>query len=327
MRCVKMSKPKFTLKELLIIQIAREIKDGDIVIIGQGLPIMAGCLAKKTHAPNAILATEAGMFDYIPHIAPLHIADPTCTRGYTYSTDLFDQFTVLCYRGYVDVAVLGAAQIDKYGNINSTVIGSYLNMEKKDIRLPGAGGAPDFAAYAKKVIITLLGGEFVEKLDYFTSPGYLTGGTSRDDTGAFQPGTGPSLIITTQAIFKFDTQTKELYLDAVYPGVKVEEVKAKVPWDLKIADHLREIPLPTQEEIEFLRNFSPQGTASNQVNMEILAAAVKAFTEGGREFKRKKLLLEQKAIQKESAKQPQVEPPLEAQAEPQVEKEPDKEPQ
>jgi glutaconate CoA-transferase subunit B len=306
---VKMNKPKFTLKELLIIQIAREIRDGDIVIIGQGLPIMAGCLAKKTHAPNAILATEAGMLDYVPHIAPLHIADPTCTRGYTYSTDLFDQFTVLCYHGFVDVAVLGAAQIDKYGNINSTVIGSYLNMDKKDIRLPGAGGAPDFAAYAKKVIITLLGGEFVQKLDYFTSPGYLTGGTSRDDTHAFIPGTGPSVVITTQAVFKFDDKTKELYLDAVYPGVKVDDVKAKVPWDLKIAEHLREIPLPTQEEIEFLRNFSPQGTASNHVNMEILAAAVKAFTEGGHEFKRKKLALEQKAAQqKELAQAQQADP-------------------
>jgi glutaconate CoA-transferase subunit B len=305
-----MSEPKFTLKELLIIQIAREIKDGDIVIIGQGLPIMAGCLAKKTHAPNAILATEAGMFDYIPHIAPLHIADPTCTRGYTYSTDLFDQFTVLCYRGFVDVAVLGAAQIDKYGNINSTVIGSYLNMDKKDIRVPGAGGAPDFAAYAKKVIITVLGGEFVEKLDYFTTPGYLDGGTSRDDTGAFQPDTGPYMIITTEAIFKFDAQTKELYLDAIFPGVNIEQVKAKIPWDLKIVENLRKIPLPTEEEIEFLRNFSPQGTASNQVNIEILAAAVKSFTEGGREFKRKQLLLQQKA--KETAKAPPPKVPQEA---------------
>jgi glutaconate CoA-transferase subunit B len=301
-----MSNTKFTLKELLIIQIAREIKDGEICIIGQGLPIMACSLAKRTHAPNAILATEAGIFDYIPHIAPLHIADPTCTRGYTYSTDLFDQFTVLCYRGFVDVAVLGAAQIDKYGNINSTVIGSYQNMDKKDIRLPGAGGAPDFAAYAKKVIITLLGGQFVEKLDYFTTPGYLEGGTSRDDTGAFIPGTGPSMVITTEAIFKFDEQTKELYLDAIYPGVSIEQVKAKVPWDLKIAENLREIPLPTEEEIEFLRNFSPQGTASNQVNLEILAAAVKAFTEGGREFKRKQLLLQQKAKETGKASPPKV---------------------
>ena len=308
-----MSNTKFTLKELLIIQIAREIKDGEICIIGQGLPIMACSLAKRTHAPNAILATEAGIFDYIPHIAPLHIADPTCTRGYTYSTDLFDQFTVLCYRGFVDVAVLGAAQIDKYGNINSTVIGSYQNMDKKDIRLPGAGGAPDFAAYAKKVIITLLGGQFVEKLDYFTTPGYLEGGTSRDDTGAFIPGTGPSMVITTEAIFKFDEQTKELYLDAIYPGVSIEQVKAKVPWDLKIAENLREIPLPTEEEIEFLRNFSPQGTASNQVNLEILAAAVKAFTEGGREFKRKQLLLQQKAKETGKATPPKVpqEPPEE----------------
>ncbi len=317
-----MSENKFTLKELLIIQISREIKDGNIVIIGQGLPIMAGCLAKKTHAPNCILATESGMFDYIPHIAPLHIADPTCTRGYTYSTDLFDQFTVLCYRGYVDIAVLGAAQIDKYGNINSTIIGNYLNPDKKDIRLPGAGGAPDFAAYAKKVIITLLGGEFVEKLDYFTSPGYLTGGTSRADTGAFHPGTGPSMVITTEAIFKFDEQTKELYLDAIYPGVGIEQVKSKIPWNLKIAEKLREIPLPTREEIEFLRNFSPQGTASNQVNMEILAAAVKAFTEGGPAAKRKKLAEQkekekQQATIKESPKEPEKESKTETANEPQ----------
>jgi len=278
---------KFTLKELLIVQIAREIKDGYIVVIGQGLPIMAGCLAKKIYAPNCILTTEAGMTDYQPHIAPLTISDPTCTKGYSYSSDLFDQFTVLTYRGYCDLAVIGAAQIDKYGNINSTVIGNYLDMERKDLRLPGAGGAPEFAAYAKKVIITCLGGKFIEKLDYMTTPGYLSGGTSREATGAFPENSGPYMVITTKAIFKFDERTRELYLDAVFPGVKVEDIKKDIPWELKVADQLREIHLPTPEEIEFLRNFSPQGTASNQVNLEILSNAINEFMKGGMAYKRK----------------------------------------
>jgi glutaconate CoA-transferase subunit B len=144
------------------------------------------------------------------------------------------------------------------------------------MRLTGAGGAPDFIAYAKETLLTLKGGEFVERLDYLTSPGYLGGGEERDRCGLFPPGSGPSMIISSEAVFRFVPKTKEVFLQSLLPGADLHRVRAKVPWDLQVADPLRPFPTPTAEEIEYIRTFAPQHCVPREIMMEL---AVKKFLE------------------------------------------------
>ena len=264
---------KATKEELMIIAVAREIKDYERVLLGVGLPTTAGGLAKASHAPNALLMTEAGIIDFKPLVPPNHIADVMCLRGYSYALDLFNTFTTINYRGFVDKAILGVGQVDKYGNINTSFMGG---TSKTGMRLTGAGGAPDFVSYAKETILTLRGGEFVEKLDYLTSPGYLGGGDERDRCGLFRPGSGPSMMISTEAIFRFDKKTKEVYLESLLPGVDLNQVKSKVPWDLQVANPLKPFPTPTDDEINYIRDFAPQHCIPRQNTMEL---AVKKFLE------------------------------------------------
>ena len=259
-----MSRP-YTLNELLIIIVAREIHNYDRVILGVGLPTTAGALAKALHAPQAVLMMESGIIDFEPLVPLNHIADAHACRGFSYATDLFSTFT-MTYRGFVDVCFLGVGQVDKYGNVNTTVIGDYY---QPSLRLPGSGGAADFISYAKRTILTMRGGEFVEQLDYLTSPGYLEGGDSRDQSGLFPPGTGPALLVSTKGVFKFHPESKELYLAQVHPGVTVEEVRKDIPWDLKIAGDLTKTEPPTAEEIEFIRRFAPAEVVGRSLRLEL----------------------------------------------------------
>jgi len=265
--------PKATRQELMIIAVAREIKDYERILLGVGLPTTAGGLAKASHAPHCVLMTEAGIIDFKPLVPPNHIADVMCLRGFSYALDLFNTFTTINYRGFVDKAILGVGQVDRYGNINTSFMGG---TPKTGMRLTGAGGAPDFISYAKETILTLKGGEFVEKLDYFTSPGYMGGGDERDRSGLFHPGSGPSMMISTEAVFRFDPQTKEVYLESLLPGVDLQIIKSKVPWDLRVADPLKPFPTPTGEEIDYIRTFAPQHCIPREVMMEL---AVKKFFE------------------------------------------------
>jgi glutaconate CoA-transferase subunit B len=265
--------PKATRQELMIIAVAREIKDCERILLGVGLPTTAGGLAKATHAPNSVLMTEAGIIDFKPLVPPNHIADVMCLRGFSYALDLFNTFTTINYRGFVDKAILGVGQVDRYGNINTSFMGG---TAKTGMRLTGAGGAPDFISYAKETILTLKGGEFVEKLDYLTSPGYMGGGEERDQSGLFRPGSGPSMMISTEAVFRFDRKTKEVYLESILPGVDLQKVKSKVPWDLRVADPLKPFPTPTEEEINYIRTFAPQHCIPREAMMEL---AVKRFFE------------------------------------------------
>jgi glutaconate CoA-transferase subunit B len=175
----------------------------------------------------------------------------------------------MTYRGFVDVCFLGVGQIDKFGNVNTTVIGDY---DKPTLRLPGSGGAPDFFSYSKRTVLTMLGGNFVDKLDYLTSPGYLDGGDSREKSGLFPKGSGPSMVLTTKGVFRFDPVTKEIYLSQVHPKVAVEDVKRDVPWELKVADDLSETPRPTDEEITFMRKFAPNMVISRELMLELTLA-------------------------------------------------------
>jgi glutaconate CoA-transferase, subunit B len=265
-----MSKP-YTLQELLIIAVAKEIHDHENVVLGVGLPTTAGALAKALYAPNATLMMESGIIDFEPLLPLNHIADAHACRGFSYGTDLFSAFT-MTYRGFVDVCFLGVGQIDKFGNVNTTVIGDYY---KPTLRLPGSGGAPDFFSYSKRTVLTMLGGNFVDKLDYLTSPGYLDGGDSREKSGLFPKGSGPSMVLTTKGVFRFDPVTKEIYLAQVHPKVTVENVKKDVPWDLKVAENLSETPRPTDEEIAFIRNFAPNMSMSRELMLELTLANVK----------------------------------------------------
>lgn len=260
-----MSKP-YTLQELLIITAAREIHDFENVILGVGIPTTAGALAKTLYAPHATLMMESGIIDFKPLLPLNHIADVHAIRGFKYATDLFSMFT-MTYRGFVDVCFLGVAQVDKYGNVNTTCIGDYYHPKK---RLPGAGGAPDFISYAKRTVLTMLGGEFVDKLDYFTSPGYLSGGRTRDDSGWYPHGSGPKMIISTQGVFRFDPETKEIYLAQIHPRVHVEDIVKKVPWKLNIASDLTETVPPTAEEIEFIRHFAPAQAMGRKLSTELV---------------------------------------------------------
>lgn len=245
---------RYSLDELISMAVAREINDYENIIIGVGIPITACILAKGLHAKNAILMTESGLIGFDPLIPVVGIADVGASRGFSYSTDLFSMFTTHTYRGFVDKCFLGCGQIDKFGNINSTAIGDYKNFTK---RLPGSGGAADFISYAKQTVLTLNRGQFVEKLDYFTSPGYLDGGDSRDSSGHFLQGSGPSTVVSRKGVFKFDPVSKEMFLASNHPGIAVKEIRKDIPWDLKVSPDLTETKPPTAEELSFSRKFNP----------------------------------------------------------------------
>lgn len=264
-----MSKP-YTLNELLIIAIAKEIHDYENVVLGVGIPMTSGALAKALYAPHCILMMESGIIDFEPTVALNHIADCLSCRGFSFATDLFSTFT-MAYRGFVDVCFLGVAQVDKYGNLNTTVIGDY---DAPKIKLPGSGGAADFISYSKRTILTMRGGEFIEKLSYRTSPGYLDGGDSRDRTGHFPKGTGPTKLISTKGVFEFDPVTKEMFLAKIHPGVSLAEIKKKVPWDLKVSPDLVETERPTDDEINFVRRFAPTESVGKNLANELAIASM-----------------------------------------------------
>ncbi len=262
---------KITKEELLVIAAARQIKNGDVTILGIGLPILAGAVAKATHAPRAVLMMESGIVDFEPRVLPTNVADATCTRGYGYAIDLFSVFTTIAYAGYLDKAFLGVGQVDRYGNLNT----SFLGRPPYAQRITAAGGAPEFIAYAKETILSMKGKGFVEKLPYLTSPGYLGGGNERQKSGRFTPGSGPSILLTPKSIFKFDSVTKEMYLDALFPGISVKDVQADIPWKLKLAEEIKSFPIPTDEEIHFLRRLSPLSAFQNTLAAEMTAAYYK----------------------------------------------------
>lgn len=256
---------KYTESEIIVANAAREIEDGDIVVIGQGIPMAAGVLAKATHAPNCIILTEAGLVDIDPFRNPLHIADPTCTRGYAYSCDMIDVFATIVNRGLVDVTFLGVGQMDRFGNMNSTVFGDYDDFR---MRMMGAGGAPEFFGYARKAVLTMRGGRFVEKVDYVSSPGYLDGGDARDRAG-FPPESGPKVVYGTRGVFRFEEESKEIYLAGIFPGRSLEDIRAEVPWDLEVAADLEELPAPSQEEVDLIREFAPEIAAGRKLQVEL----------------------------------------------------------
>ncbi|MHA1229584.1 MAG: CoA-transferase subunit beta [Candidatus Helarchaeota archaeon] len=244
---MKIKKIKLSYEEIICSAAARELNDGDIVFVGQGYPILAALLAKKS-GKNLTLIMEGGIIEFDLYRPPIHIADMTSMKGCAAACELIEIFTYYLFGGYIDVGFLGASQIDKYGNINT----SYQSFPDK--RIAGSGGANEIGGYAKKIVIIMRHGRFVDKLPYITTPGWLDGGNSREEAGL--PG-GPYAVITRKGVFKFEKDTKEIYLESIHPNVNLKKLLKSVPWDLKVADDLKTTPLPTEEELNILRNWAP----------------------------------------------------------------------
>lgn len=246
----------YSASELMIINAARLLKDGDIVFVGVGQPNLACNLAKRTHAPNLLMIYEAGVIGAQPKRLPLSIGDPTLVSGATAVCSMYDIFSLYLQRGNVDVGFLGGAQIDRFGNINATVIGDYLHPK---VRLPGSGGSKEIAAWAQRCYIMTSHQKrrFPERCDFRTSAGFLDGNPERQKIGL--PGRGPLAVVTDLGILEPD-QSGELILTALHPGKTVEEARANTGWDLKWAENLRITEPPSDHELAILRDeLDPQG--------------------------------------------------------------------
>jgi glutaconate CoA-transferase, subunit B len=237
---------------------AQELRDGATVFVGIGLPNLACNLARATHAPNLVLIYESGAVGAAPERLPVSIGDPALVTGSLMVCSMADVFQLFLQRGRIDVGFLGGAQIDRYGNINTTVLGPY---DRPRVRLPGAGGAPEIAIHAKRTLVVtrLEKRAFPESVDFVTSPGHRMHGRSRRDLG--MPGGGPVRVITDRGILDTDPERDgELVLTAVYPGVTVAELKADVGWDLRAREPLREVEMPSDEVLWVLREqLDPDG--------------------------------------------------------------------
>src|SRR3954451_4074617 len=219
---------QYTLNELMVVAAAREIKEGEIVFVGMRLPLIAFVVAKKTHAPNAIGLFENGVMRSTPAAELIYtMADPPNILGATQCLDMLSVMGLL-QSGRVDLGFLGAAEVDRYGNLNSTQVQGPQGM----IRLPGSGGACDIASLAHRFVVLLdhKKERLPERVSFMTSPGYGDGRDWRKKVGL--PRGGPSAVITTKAILRFD-RDGEAYLDSVHPGIKIEDVLSNTGWKLK----------------------------------------------------------------------------------------------
>jgi glutaconate CoA-transferase subunit B len=247
----------YTPSELMIVSAARALESKRVVFVGVGLPNIACNLARRSHSPHMELVYESGVFGAHPARLPLSIGDATLVSDATSVVSMADLFLFYLQGGLVDVALLGGAQIDRYGNLNTTVIGDY---HRPKVRLPGSGGACEIAINSKEIfmIMRLKKRAFVEKLDFVTSPGYLDGGDSRQRLNL--PGRGPTLVITDRALFNFDGDNPEMTLTELGPGETVESIQAEVGWPLRVSADLRPMQPPTTAELALIRQeLDPQG--------------------------------------------------------------------
>lgn len=240
----------YTAREMMIYHASKAVKDKDIVLVGVGLPLIAAALAKNTHAPNLVMLFEAGVVDGNLQRIPNAVGDPSVVTGSIALHGAYNFFGYYLGAGLVDVGFIGAAQIDRFGNINTTVIGNYQNPK---VRLPGSGGACDIASLAKRLVIIMPHNprNFAEKVDFITSVGYLQGQKTRGEAGLRKG--GPQVLITDKAVFGFDQETGEMTLLSYHPGQDVAEIKKTIPWELKVADGLKESEIPPVEVLKVLR--------------------------------------------------------------------------
>jgi len=244
-----MPEAEYNATELMIINAARLLKDGDQVFVGVGIPNLACNLARRTHAPNLQMIYEAGVIGARPNRLPLSIGDPTLVSGALSVCSMFEVFSLYLQRGNIDVGFLGGAQIDQFGNINATVIGDY---QHPKVRLPGSGGSMEIAAWANRcyIITPHQLRRFPARVDFHTSAGFLDGGDDRAKTGV--RGSGPQAVVTNLGILKPDANG-ELVLAALHPGCSFEQAQANTGWELKQAETMAYTAAPTAEELRILR--------------------------------------------------------------------------
>lgn len=248
--------PEYSPAELMTINAARLLRDGDVVFVGVGLPNLACNLARHTHAPNLLMIYEAGVIGAQPERLPLSIGDPTLVSGATAVCSMYDIFAFYLQRGNVDVGFLGGAQIDQFGNINATVIGDY---DHPKVRLPGSGGSMEIAAWANRcyVMTPHQKRRFPAQVDFRTSAGFLGGHGERQAHGL--PGAGPQAVVTDLGIMEPDSNG-ELVLTALHPGKTVEDVRQNTGWDLKCKSEIPITPAPSALELHILHTeLDPEG--------------------------------------------------------------------
>jgi glutaconate CoA-transferase subunit B len=236
----------------MIVSASRLLRDKDVVFVGIGLPNVACNLALRTHAPGMTLIYESGAVGARPERLPLSIGDPSLVTQSLSICSMADIFNYYLQGGRVDVGFLGGAQVDRYGNINSTVIGPDYAHPK--VRLPGAGGASSIALHAKRLMIITAQSprSFPERVDFCSSPGFGSGQLDRAALGC--AGNGPEAVITDKGIYQPHPDTHELMLVSIHPGVTLEEVRATLGWDVRISDTLVETPVPDPAWLTVLRN-------------------------------------------------------------------------
>jgi glutaconate CoA-transferase subunit B len=251
----------YTTDEMMTVAASHELRDGAVCFVGIGLPGEAANLARATHAPDCFLIYESGTLGAKPDVLPLSIGDGVLAEHADSVVSVPEVFNYWLQAGRVDVGFLGAAQIDRYGNINTTVIGPY---ESPKVRLPGAGGAPEIAASAKEVVVMLrqTPRAFVEELSFVTSVGHGQGGDSRGRLGYH--GAGPTAIIADLGILRPDPETREFALVSLHPGATVEQAKEATGWDLKVAHEPDTTQPPNAEELGILRDLRARTEASRR---------------------------------------------------------------
>jgi glutaconate CoA-transferase subunit B len=248
-------KKSYTLSQLMVTAAAREITDGEVVFVGMRLPLLGFLLAKSTHAPEAIGVYELGIVrDSVAPEPIMTMGDLPNLHRAQWLADTADAMSLL-QQGTVDVSFIGGAQVDRFGNLNTSYIGG---LKKLETRLPGSGGACDLASLAKRHIIIMSHEKrrFVPRVDYITSPGFGDGNGWRSRMGLVRG--GPAAVITTLGVLRFDPDTCEMVLSAVHLGVTVEQVRQNTGWPLKGADDLELTQAPTADELEMMRRFDPK---------------------------------------------------------------------
>lgn len=246
----------YTKEELMVVAGAREILDDDVVFVGMRLPLLAFQLAKDTHAPHAIGIFENGILRDRPAGDALYtMGDAPNTEGAIWTTSMMDIMALL-QDGKVSLGFIGGAEVDRFGNLNTTYI---REKERAQIRLPGSGGGSDIASLSKRFVIIMKHEKrrFVENVSYITSPGFGDGKGWRERNGL--RGGGPCAVITTKGILRFDSETKEMILNAIHPGITVEDVVENTGWNLRCAPKVEKMKPPTRSELRIVRKYDPLG--------------------------------------------------------------------
>jgi glutaconate CoA-transferase, subunit B len=238
-----MTSAEYSADEMMAVEAARRLRDGDVCFVGIGLPSLACNLARATHAPATVLVYESGTVGAKPSGLPLSIGDGELAETADFVVSVPEMFAYWLQGGRIDVGFLGAAQIDRHGNLNSTVIGGY---DAPKVRLPGGGGAPEIATQAREVFVMLRQSArtFVERLDFRTSSGERV-----------------SVVVTDLGVLEPTGPDRELTLTRVHPGVEADEARAATGWPLRVAADVRETPRPTERELSALRALKTKGAA------------------------------------------------------------------